>query len=352
MRWLSKIDNGAADAKDKVISMLRRCAHAVSVEDYQTALSSLQGSTEWVSNGRLRQWFSRTWIPEYKRWVWAYRFGFGLLVNTNNGLERQNKVFKYTYLEEKKNNSLSAMVKILITDYLPAMMLKYVRDNAVSSENFGRRYQTCIPNFLRSRPPIFLKHCMQKMEAALMIDHVKKVEETDSCYQSPDVTWDKVARPYMDSPFFTLDMEVVNIPVSGLRVEIGEDLDGDKEMKLPSPKHGPEMKVKKKKVRFSGTQQDGPSIVVLEDKKRESVRIGPPSTVLDSSESKVNIYESCKSPVGDCYGTTKQVRIIQLYGVSTLQNACRDLILQIVQKENITQLPLPKKLKQFLRYEL
>ncbi|KAL5014150.1 hypothetical protein ScPMuIL_008420 [Solemya velum] len=429
-----------------------------------------------------------------KRWVWAYRFGFGLLVNTNNGLERQNKVFKYTYLEEKKNNSLSAMVKILITDYLPAMMLKYVRDNAVSSENFGRRYQTCIPNFLRSRPPIFLKHCMQKMEAALMIDHVKKVEETDSCYQvksqsdnkkifnvildngkgipscechdwnwtlmpckhicavlqSPDVTWDKVARPYMDSPFFTLDMEVVNIPVSGLRVEIGEDLDGDKEMKeLPSPKHGPgaikiaaiqcreklsliqnatylcqneetlkelnkqleaaslfinshlyledglcleianktkhtvskqqvsqstkdirsiktrkkkgsktcrmvgnfifdgevptntqidegiasepstktgitkiesepspkiqqpasksilkrkiestEMKVKKKKVRFSGTQQDGPSIVVLEDKKRESVRIGPPSTVLDSSESKVNIYESCKSPVG------------------------------------------------------
>ncbi|KAL5015206.1 hypothetical protein ScPMuIL_009476 [Solemya velum] len=284
MRWLSKIDNGAADAKDEVISMLRRCAHAVSVEDYQTALSSLQGSTEWVSNGRLRQWFSRTWIPEYKRWVWAYRFGFGLLVNTNNGLERQNKVFKYTYLEEKKNNSLSAMVKILITDYLPAMMLKYVRDNAVSSENFGRRYQTCIPNFLRSRPPIFLKHCMQKMEAALMIDHVKKVEETDSCYQvksqsdnkkifnvvldngkgmpscechdwnwtlmpckhicavlqSPDVTWDKVARPYMDSPFFTLDMEVVNIPVSGLRVEIGEDLDGDKEMKeLPSPKHGP-----------------------------------------------------------------------------------------------------------------
>lgn len=70
MRWLSKIDNGAADAKDKVISMLRRCAHAVSVEDYQTALSSLQGSTEWVSNGRLRQWFSRTWIPEYK--VYCY----------------------------------------------------------------------------------------------------------------------------------------------------------------------------------------------------------------------------------------------------------------------------------------
>ncbi|KAL5010949.1 hypothetical protein ScPMuIL_013254 [Solemya velum] len=106
----------------------------------------------------LRQWFSRTWIPEYKRRVWAYRFRFRLLVNTNNGLERQNKVLKYTYLE-------------------------YVKNNAVSSENFGRRYQTCIPDFLRSRPPIFLKHCMQKMKAALAIDDVKKVKETGSRYQ-------------------------------------------------------------------------------------------------------------------------------------------------------------------------
>lgn len=58
--------------------------------------------------------------------------------------------------------------------------------------------------------------------------------------------------------------------------------------------------------------------------------------------------------VVDVYGTTKQVRIIQLYGVSSLQNACRDRILQMVRREeeDINNLPLPKKLKQFLRYEL
>ncbi|KAK3086518.1 hypothetical protein FSP39_019527 [Pinctada imbricata] len=56
--------------------------------------------------------------------------------------------------------------------------------------------------------------------------------------------------------------------------------------------------------------------------------------------------------VVDVYGTTKQVRIIQLYGVSTLQNACRDRILQLTKEEDVTSLPLPKKLKQYLRYEL
>lgn len=54
----------------------------------------------------------------------------------------------------------------------------------------------------------------------------------------------------------------------------------------------------------------------------------------------------------DVYGTTKQVRIVQLYGVSTLQNVCRDQILQRLKKEEVSHLPLPKKIKQFLRYEL
>lgn len=55
--------------------------------------------------------------------------------------------------------------------------------------------------------------------------------------------------------------------------------------------------------------------------------------------------------VVDVYGTTKQVRIVQLYGVSTLQNACRDMILQAIGKSQVSFLPLPNKIKKFLRYE-
>ena len=44
-------------------------------------------------------------------------------VNTNNGVERQNKLFKYSYLKIKKkshkNNSLSVMLTVLIEDFLP-----------------------------------------------------------------------------------------------------------------------------------------------------------------------------------------------------------------------------------------
>ncbi|XP_037954443.1 neuralized-like protein 2 [Teleopsis dalmanni] len=58
-----------------------------------------------------------------------------------------------------------------------------------------------------------------------------------------------------------------------------------------------------------------------------------------------------KSPlhvVLDVYGTTKQIRIIQLYGIVSLQNACRDAILMRTRAQDVGSLPLPDRLKQFL----
>lgn len=73
----------------------------------------------------------------------------------------------------------------------------------------------------------------------------------------------------------------------------------------------------------------------------------------------------------DVYGTTKQIRIIQLYGskkeiiniefkiaclintflfsVVSLQNACRDAILLNIKPQNIDKLPLPERLKSYLK---
>nr|XP_012219399.1 PREDICTED: hydrocephalus-inducing protein homolog [Linepithema humile] len=55
--------------------------------------------------------------------------------------------------------------------------------------------------------------------------------------------------------------------------------------------------------------------------------------------------------VVDVYGTTKQVRIVQLYGVSTLQSACRDAILQYTKRNAVNSLPLPRLLKEYLLYQ-
>uniref|UniRef100_T1JLQ4 Neuralized-like protein 2 n=1 Tax=Strigamia maritima TaxID=126957 RepID=T1JLQ4_STRMM len=54
--------------------------------------------------------------------------------------------------------------------------------------------------------------------------------------------------------------------------------------------------------------------------------------------------------VVDVYGTTKQIRIVQLYGVASLQSACRDAILQYITKTAVSSLPLPTKLKEYLMY--
>ena len=53
------------------------------------------------------------------RWCWAYR-NDRLLVNcnTNNGVERQNESFKYSYLQRHKNSSVTGMLSILIEEFL------------------------------------------------------------------------------------------------------------------------------------------------------------------------------------------------------------------------------------------
>nr|CAH7714454.1 unnamed protein product [Callosobruchus chinensis] len=55
--------------------------------------------------------------------------------------------------------------------------------------------------------------------------------------------------------------------------------------------------------------------------------------------------------VVDVYGTTKKVRIVQLYVVPSLQSACRDAILQHITKNAVSSLPLPKMLQEYLLYQ-
>ncbi|GIY77047.1 neuralized-like protein 2 [Caerostris extrusa] len=54
--------------------------------------------------------------------------------------------------------------------------------------------------------------------------------------------------------------------------------------------------------------------------------------------------------VVDLYGTTKQVRIIQTFGIPSLKISCRDKILQQVSHSKVFHLPLPKRLIHFLTY--
>lgn len=80
-------------------------ARAPTEEHFQSALTNLQMGEMWSANEKLQNWMISTWLPEKKRWVWAYRKDrFNVKLNTNNGVERQTRSFKYQFLSEPKRN--------------------------------------------------------------------------------------------------------------------------------------------------------------------------------------------------------------------------------------------------------
>ena len=71
-RWTSKIENGFSHISDQVKTRLRRIAHSTTHADCQTAVKDLM-SSECFSQGKLKNWFLKTWLPHIKRWCLAYR---------------------------------------------------------------------------------------------------------------------------------------------------------------------------------------------------------------------------------------------------------------------------------------
>ena len=55
-----------------------------------------------------------------QKWVKAFKFGLlEIVVNTNNGVERKNREFKYDFLNQYKDKKLSAMVTVLVEQFIP-----------------------------------------------------------------------------------------------------------------------------------------------------------------------------------------------------------------------------------------
>ena len=156
-RWLSKGANGATAFKADILCRFRRIAHAATEMQYKEAVASLEGWEVWNSPEMkaARDWFNHTWQQEHKvisqncrchsitlmsilikphssmiwriayscffqRWVWAFKKDRLLSsVSNTNGVERQNKSFKYEYLEGNKGANLSTMLTILVEDFVP-----------------------------------------------------------------------------------------------------------------------------------------------------------------------------------------------------------------------------------------
>ena len=64
-----------------------------------------------------------------QRWVRAFRLDrFNVKLNTNNGMERQNRSFKYGFLADNCDKTLSGMIHVLVTQFLPSAHKKLCMD--------------------------------------------------------------------------------------------------------------------------------------------------------------------------------------------------------------------------------
>ena len=101
--------------------------------------------------------------------LWARAFRdreFYTAVNTNNGTESLNKLFKYSYLPRKKSMTLSSIVTLIIETFLPESHQKYLFLNYKQSSEY-RSYKDFVPEYLHGRPRSTISHCLERRSKSL-----------------------------------------------------------------------------------------------------------------------------------------------------------------------------------------
>ena len=110
--------------------------------------------------------------------------------NTNNGTERINGDLKHDELIGFKKCSLSELLEIIISRFLPKLYRKYVPLNVKFSSGY-KTYAENIPAYLQNRPRSLVTFLLERAQrvSILMIDSVK--EQTDGsfevCFDDPGI---------------------------------------------------------------------------------------------------------------------------------------------------------------------
>ena len=97
-----------------------------------------------------------------QRWARAFRDQeFYAVVDTNNGTEAMNKLFKYKFMPKRKSFTLSALVIQLTERFLPDLQRNCVMQNLKGSAKC-RSYKDFVPDYLHGRPCSVIIHCLDR----------------------------------------------------------------------------------------------------------------------------------------------------------------------------------------------
>ena len=98
-------------------------------------------------------------------------------METNNGIEAQNKILKYKYLP-CKSFSLSNVATVIIDEFLPEQHCKYLFLNFQMDSTY-RAYSNHVPSYLQGRPKKVILHCLGREEKARKQFSEKDILESD-----------------------------------------------------------------------------------------------------------------------------------------------------------------------------
>ena len=254
-------DGLKSEDRETLLHHLRNIAHAPRSQNPATpfvyvaeAKAKLLNSEVYKINKQVQSWLQGTWFPEEKRWARAYReHKIDIKINTNNGVEAQNKVFKYNYLSKGTDKTLSGVAKVIIECFFPDQYKLYVLKNLKLNRNI-KAYNKEIPEFLHGRPHGFIKHCMQRIYSSAFFskkdiqdlgnlnfqvksESMKQVYDVDlssptcSCpdwkkfkcpckhmfavFENTSAEWSNLPLNYRESSLYTADRDVEGMDCSG-----------------------------------------------------------------------------------------------------------------------------------------
>jgi len=151
-RWARTKKNDLSSAEQEMfLSYMQNIAYARTEEGFKKGVNALRNSRIYKDHVNLKNYVENTWLSCSFRWAQAFRKQQAInIVNTNNGTEAQNKLFKYKYLPTSIDKSVYGIATMLVESFVPDSHQHYLQSNLQSSSAYGRFNHT-VPVYLHDR---------------------------------------------------------------------------------------------------------------------------------------------------------------------------------------------------------
>ena len=130
-RWVRSGKSGLDSQQQEIlIALLQRVATAREMSAHKTAVAKLRNAALYKTNKHVQEYVENVWMSCVERWAKAFRKQQVLnIVNTNNGVEAQNKHFKYDYLPRSVDKSVFGIAVLLVESFIPDSYQHYLDTN-------------------------------------------------------------------------------------------------------------------------------------------------------------------------------------------------------------------------------